>query len=128
MPLTIEGYTLQEVLALPPDDVNRFLFCAEPVVLRMGEARVLAEFLRTDDALIIELAQIENGGEGVLPALWGLAPAFAARRGLRRVEWIVHAVYCATPNPRLRRLLERKGFTLGRVPEVGEAYFLSREV
>jgi hypothetical protein len=54
--------------------------------------------------------------------------AIARRRGWERVEWIVHATRCANPNPALRRVLQRKGFTLRELPTVGQVYFMAVEV
>jgi hypothetical protein len=31
------------------------------------------------------------------------------------VEWVVHAVHCSKPNPKLKRVLERKGFIIKEV-------------
>jgi hypothetical protein len=48
---------------------------------------------------------------------------------LRAVEWIVHAVSCAKPNLKLRRVLHRRGFTIQQLAGVGEAYhFVDRIV
>jgi hypothetical protein len=73
---------------------------------------------------VVELAQIEGGGEGVLISLVSLAKHYAALRQLSGVEWIVHAVSCAKPNLKLRRVLERRGFVIENVEGVGEAYHL----
>jgi len=56
--------------------------------------------------LIVELGQIDGGGEGVLPTLTSLAQRYAEKRGLRKVEWIIHALNCAEPNLKLRRVME----------------------
>lgn len=64
----------------------------------------------------------------MLPALWGLAQQYARRKGLREVEWIVHAVYCARPNLRLRRVLERKGFAVVDRPGSGRVYYLLQRI
>jgi len=50
------------------------------------------------------------------------------RRGLSAVEWIVHAVNCARPNPKLRRVLERRGFEVRDIAGIGEAYYFVRRV
>jgi hypothetical protein len=121
--LRIEGYTPDELLALPDEQIAAWIFTGGPVVFRAGSAEVLGEFAIRADRLVVELAQIEGGGEGVLPALWLLAGRYASLRGLPQVEWIVHAVHCAQPNPKLRRVLERRGFTLREVPGHGEAFY-----
>jgi hypothetical protein len=76
------------------------------------------------DNLIIELAQIEGGGEGVLIAIGSVARRFALLRDLATVEWIVHAVTCAKPNLKLRRMLERRGFVVEEIADIGVAYHL----
>jgi len=118
----LEGYTVDEILAVPPADLDAFVFTGESVVFRAGSAELLAEFRRTQSRLILELAHVDGGGEGVLPTLGALAHRYAVREGLAEVEWIVHAVACAKPNLKLRRMLERRGFVVSDVPGVGEAY------
>jgi hypothetical protein len=120
--LLIEGYTPEQILALPDEQSEALVLTGEPLVFRAGSAQVLGEFRIEADRLVIELAQIEGGGEGVLLALWQLAAQFAARRGLVEVEWIVHAVHCADPNLKLRRVLERRGFVIRELPSAGTAY------
>ncbi len=71
---------------------------------------------------MIELAQIEGGGDGVLVSLASLSRRYAKMHGLVAVEWIVHAVSCAKPNLKLRRVLEGRGFIVKQIEGVGEAY------
>lgn len=118
----IEGYSPEQLLALPPEQIEALVLTGDPLVFRAGSAQVLGEFRMEPDRLVIELAQIEGGGEGVLIALWRLAEQFAARRGLSHVEWIVHAVHCAHPILKLRRVLERRGCVVRDVPGTGSAY------
>ena len=122
--ITIEGYTAAEILSLPDADVDRFVFGGEPIIIRLGSAMILGEFRRTATTLIVELAQIEGGGEGVLPTLWRLVHQYAEQRGLAQVEWIVHAVACAQPNLKLKRGLDARGFVVEDVPGAGTAYHL----
>jgi hypothetical protein len=61
---------------------------------------------------------------GALPALASLASRYAQRQKLEAIEWRVHAVHCARPNPKLRRVLERRGFAVRDVSGVGECYTL----
>jgi len=44
------------------------------------------------------------------------------------VEWIVHAAHCAKPDLTLRRVLERRGFVISKLPTVGEAYHKLEEI
>ena len=127
-PITIEGYTPEELLSLPDEQLSAWVFSGEPVTFRIGSAEVLGEFRRAGTRLTLELAQIEGGGEGVLLALWRLADRYAAQQGLSEVEWIVHALNCARPNPKLRPFLQRLGFIVEDVPGIGQAYHLVRPV
>ena len=126
--ITIEGYTPAEILALPDAQLEAIVLCGEPLVFRAGSAQILGEFRVVDGRLEVELAQIEGGGEGVLAALWSLSEQYAARRKLHQVDWIVHALTCAKPNLKLRRVLERKGFSIQRVRGNTEAFFYRHEV
>jgi len=80
----------------------------QPMVFRAGSARELGEFRRDKDRLVVELAQIERGGEGVLVSLGSLVQRYARLQGIESVEWIVHAVTCAKANLKLRRVLDRR--------------------
>jgi hypothetical protein len=71
----------------------------QPLVFRAGSATILGSFKRYTSRLVIELAQIEGGGEGVLISLAALVKRYATLNGLTEIEWIVHAVTCAKPNP-----------------------------
>ncbi len=44
--------------------------------------------------------------------------------GFATIEWVVYAVHCASPNLKLRRVLERRGFELQRRPVEGDAFVL----
>ncbi len=119
-----EGLRDEEILNLPSEEIDQLVLLGEPIVFRIGSAVILGSFRINSDQLVIELAQIEGGGEGVLVSLASLAKRFAQLRGISRVEWIVHAVSCAKPNLKLRRVLEHRGFSIRKIPGVGEAYYL----
>ncbi len=119
-----EGLTEQEILNLPQQEVENMILLGEPLVFRAGSAVLLGSFKIADDRLVIELAQIEGGGEGVLVSLASLAKRYAKLRTLSGVEWIVHAVSCAKPNLKLRRVLEHRGFMIKEIEGIGEAYHL----
>ena len=119
----MEGYTPTEILALPDADIEALVFTGEPLAFRAGSAEILGEFRLSGTVLTVELAHIEGGGEGVLPTLWVLVERYARARELSVVEWIVYATNCAKPNPKLRPLLERRGFEVREVPARGTAYY-----
>jgi hypothetical protein len=123
--LRIEGYTLEEILKLPSEEVDAFLSCGGPIVFQAGSATILGQVRAESGVLVVEIAHVDGGGEGVLLALWTLARAHARRRNLERVEWIVHATRCANPNPVLQRVLERKGFMIRELPKIGRVFFLA---
>lgn len=121
--ILIEGYAPEEILSLPEEQIEAFVFAGKPLVFKAGSAEILGEFRLQSDRLTVELAQIEGGGEGVLPMLAALAERYALRRGLNYVEWVVHAIDCAKPNPKLRRVLEKRGFAIQNIPGFGTAYY-----
>jgi len=112
MSIKIEGLTKAEVMALSDEHLAELVFHGEPIVLKAGSAGVLGAFKLSDATLNIELAQIDGGGEGVLIALTLLAKKFAIRYQCQTIQWTVHAVDCANPNLKLRRVLERRGFAI----------------
>jgi hypothetical protein len=120
----IEGLRVEEILDLPKETIEQLVFIGESIVFRAGSAVILGSFKIQPNRLVIELAQIEGGGEGVLPSLASLARRYAKLHGISELEWIVHAVSCAKPNLKLRRVLERRGFVVKQLPGVGEAYHL----
>lgn len=126
--ISIEGYTTEEILALSDDQLEDFIFVGEPIVFKVGTAEILGEFKIKNRNLIVELAQIEGGGEGVLPLLFILTKKFAQKQKLEKVEWIVHALNCAKPNPKLRPLMEKKGFTVKEIEGIGRAYYFSQSI
>lgn len=120
----LEGYTADEILDLPNDELRAIVLRDEPLVFKAASANLLGKFRVDRDTLFMELAHIDGGGEGALPSLAALASRYARREGLSFVEWRVHAVHCAKPNLKLRRVLERKGFVVREVENVGDCYWL----
>jgi hypothetical protein len=114
----------RKFLIFPKRQLKQLIFLGEPIVFRAGSALILGSFKVHSERLVIELAQIEGGGEGVLMSLGSISRRYAKLHGLSGVEWIVHAVSCAKPNLKLRRVLERRGFKVKNVAGVGEAYHL----
>jgi hypothetical protein len=119
-----EGLTEEEILSLPPETVEQLVLLGEPIVFRVGSAVLLGSFRINCDRFVVELAQIEGGGEGVLVSISSVARKYAQQRGLSGIEWIVHAVSCAKPNLKLRSVLERRGFSIQQIPGFGEAYHM----
>jgi len=122
--IRIEGYTADDILRLDEDLMTGFVLTGEPIAFTAGTAQILGSFRIMDHTLVVELAHIDGGGEGVLPLLSSLIERYARKRNLSAVEWIVHAVSCAKPNPKLRRVLRARGFQIEVLPSVGEAYHL----
>jgi hypothetical protein len=91
-------------------------------VFQVGTADILGRFWVADGSLVLELGHIDGGGEGVLPTISGLAKRYAQRRGLVALDWRVHALNCARPNLKLRRVLERRGFVVADVAGTGPCY------
>jgi hypothetical protein len=125
--IDIEGYSADEILNLPDEQVDELVLCGRPIVFRAGSAEILGEFKINDERLIVELAQIDGGGEGILPTLTSLAQRYARKRGLKKVEWIVHALNCAEPNLKLRRVMQRRGFEIVDIEGAGQAFYLIDE-
>ncbi|HEX2329905.1 MAG TPA: hypothetical protein VHN74_14350 [Candidatus Angelobacter sp.] len=126
--ILFEGLTQDQILKLPPEEIQELVLLGEPIVFRIGSAKLFGSFKVEERRLVIELAQIEGGGEGVLLSLGSVARRYAQLRGLTEIEWIVLAVSCARPNPRLRAMLEHRGFTVRPIPDVGDAYHLVESV
>lgn len=119
----IEGYSADELLALPGQELDAFVFPGRPVVARVGSADVLVECKRHGDTLVVDLAHIDGGGEGALPTVVRFIERFAKDKNFSTIEWLVRATRCANPNPKLRRVLVRKGFEIHEHPDFGECYY-----
>lgn len=126
--ILIEGYSAKNILALPDEEIQALIFTNKPVAFRIGTAEVLGEFKIKDENLIVELAHIDGGGEGVLPTILILAKQYAQRKNLKKIELIVYALNCANPNPKLRPILERKGFSIKDIEGKGNVLYKSFEI
>ena len=102
--------------------VRELVQAGRPIVFRAGSATVLAEVSVDGGRLIVELAHVDGGGEGVLPTLWRFGHAYARGQAFCEFEWLVHATRCARPNPRLPQVLERMGFRVEDLPVRGLVY------
>jgi hypothetical protein len=118
----IEGIAAEELLAWPSAKMRELLNIGRPIVFHAGSATLLAEILVHGPRLIIELAHVDGGGEGVLPTLWRFGQAFARAEQFTEIEWLVHATRCARPNPRLPGVLERMRFRIEDLPVRGRVY------
>jgi hypothetical protein len=126
--IKFEGLTEEEILNLQKHEIESLVLVGRPLVFRAGSATILGSFRLNSYRLTIELAQIEGGGEGVLISLASLAKRYARLNALTEIQWIVHAVSCAKPNLKLRRVLERRSFVVQHVDGVGDAYHLIESV
>ena len=120
--IQFEGYSIDDLFDLPLEEFDAYLFCDEPLVLKIASAEILAQFTKTSERLTLELAQIDGGGEGVLLAISHLAERLCKQRALQEIEWQVHAVHRAQPNLKLRRLLTQRDFHVEFIPNIGEVY------
>ena len=126
--IRFEGLTAEELLQLQDDEIDILVLSGNPIVFAVGSAKVLGSFAIRERVLHVELAQIDGGGEGVLLAIGALCQRFARQRSFVSINWTVHAVACAKPNLRLRRVLERRGFVVCDLPAIGKAYQLDEPV
>ncbi len=108
--MDVEGVSLRALKTLRKDEQDALLAFGNPITFRIGTANILAEFNRSDRELIVNLAHIDGGGEGVLVLLWKAVRTYAANRGYMSVQWHVHALTCVRPNPRLQHFLRLRGF------------------
>jgi hypothetical protein len=106
----IEGVSLAEFRQMPLGDIDVLLAFGRPITFMMGTAEILAEFNQAGDRLQVNLGHVDDGGEGVLVRLWKLIEVYVRAKGYAAIDWNVHALTCASPNPRLQRFLRAKGF------------------
>ncbi|WP_431685722.1 hypothetical protein [Hahella sp. NBU794] len=121
--IQIEGVSLAEILGWTEAEFDALVLTDKPLVVNIGSASVLGQFSYADKILTVELAQIDGGGEGVLPAITRIAKKAAQIKNAEHIECVVHAIHCANPNLKLRAHLERTGFEIKQVEGKGEAYF-----
>jgi hypothetical protein len=123
--ILFEGLTGVQLLSLSDGELSSLVLTESPVDFRAGSAEVLGQIAASEGRLIVELVQIEAGGEGVLPTMWRLAGQLALRLGISEVEWLVHAISCKEPNLELQRVLESRGFEVREVAGKGQVYYYS---
>ena len=126
--ILVERYSTDEIPALSNEALKAIVLRDEPLVFKVGSANLLGKFKMENKTLILELAHVDGGDEGALPTLAALASRYALRENLEYIEWRVHAVHCAEPNLKLRRVLERKSFSIRNIQGVGECYWSKQAV
>jgi len=122
--LLIDGIKPAELINL--DDLEAFALAGRPIVFSVGEADILAEFSKSEKVLSVEIAVVEQGGEGVLPVLIDTIEKAALMREFVGIEWSVLARNCSTPNLKLMRVLEKIGFEVRRLDSGTEYYWQRR--
>ena len=121
--ILIDGLTTEELFSLvESSEYEEIIFTNQPVIFRAGSSQILGQFGISDSGLRIVLSHIEGGGEGVLLIIMNLFRKFAEQKGLKEICWVVHAVDCPKPNPKLARILVMKGFEIAVDPVDGEVY------
>ncbi len=123
MAVEMEGASIDEILSWSVEAFDALVLIERPIVVKVGSAEVLGQFSLKSDALVVELAQIDGGGEGVLPAITRVAKRIAELKQVTNIDCVVHAINCAEPNLKLRRHLIKIGFQITDVPGKGEAYY-----
>jgi hypothetical protein len=121
--IKIEGESIQDILEWTDEEYDTLILIDRPIVIHIGSAEVLGQFVINEGVLVVELAQIDGGGEGVLPVITKVAKHIAKRKSLQEIHSIVHAINCAKPNLKLQVHLEKIGFKIKDIPHKGEAYF-----
>ncbi len=115
--LLIEGYKTEQLREALGSDLESEILKGRPIVARTGSAEILIALAVEGATLRAELAHVDGGGEGVLLAIMGVILRIARRRQLK--EWLVFATNCARPNPRLRPIVEHRGFVVREIPPTG---------
>lgn len=122
--LLIDGIEPNEIVNL--DDLEAYTLAGRPIVFSVGEAEVLAEFSKSGRVLSVEIAVVEQGGQGVLPVLIDTIERAALMREFHAIEWTILARNCSTPNPKLMRVLEKMGFEVRQLNSATEFYWQQR--
>jgi hypothetical protein len=121
--ILIEGFRPRDLPDALGPELEAEVMNGRPMVARIGTAEILISLSIKDTLFRAELAHADGGGEGVLLTLIAVILRLARRKNAQAIEWLVFATNCARPNPRLRHLLERRGFTVREVPERGFCYY-----
>jgi hypothetical protein len=111
--ILIDGMSEEELLELVKEkEYQEIIFMDEPIIFKAGTSEILGQFNKDATSMEIILSQIEGGGEGVLLKITNLFREFAKSQAIQEIDWIIHAADCPKPNPKLKRVLELKGFKM----------------
>ncbi len=124
--LLIDGIKPNDLVNL--GGLEAYALAGRPIVFSVGDAEVLAEFTKSEKVLLVEIAVVEKGGEGVLPVLIDTIEKAALSRYFSAIEWSVLARNCSTPNLKLMRVLEKIGFEVHRPQSGAEFYWQRRSI
>lgn len=122
--LLIDGLPAETLVSLP--ELEDLVVVDRPIVFSIGKAQLLAQFSRKDHVLLVEIAVVERGGEGVLSTLIETIETAAKTRHCNAIEWTVLARNCQVPNPKLMRVLETLGFEV-RQTDTGSEFYWHRK-
>ena len=86
-----------EILLLTDDEVDELVCVGEPLVFTLGSSEAFGEMRLQPDRLVVELERVDGSGRGLIPLLVALTDRYAERQDRRRVEWLVHADGCKSP-------------------------------
>ena len=123
--MLIEGLTADEMLALPDEHIAA-LVAAGAVAFQAGSAEILGQVRLRPDSLMLDLAQIDGGGEGVLPVLWRLAERYARQRELDAVEWVLSTARAQTSSDVAS--WRSVAFQVRDVEGIGAAYYCRHQI
>lgn len=59
--IKFEGYSMEEILEMPVEEINKYIFIGEPLVFLIGSAQVLGEFRIRGEMIVVELAKLREG-------------------------------------------------------------------
>ncbi len=119
----IEGFTEKEINELiQSEEFLNIIFSDEPVIFKAGSSEILGNFKKQENELTITFSHIIGGGEGVLLKLMNMFRDYAKNTKKVKITWVVHAVDCPKPNPKLPKILEKKKFFIVNDPIDGNAY------
>ena len=123
LPLFIEGYRADDLPEALGPELEADVLSGRALVARVGTAQILMALRTADRTLTAEIAHVDGGGEGVLPALMSVVIRLAKRHQISAIDWRVFAATCANPNPRLQPILKRCGFVVRDFSGTGKCYW-----